>query len=158
MYTPGPMNAGQRPVAFQLAEVACRAPLAIYFGAGVSQASPTRIPGGPQLARLCHERLGAILGADAVTCDDPSSLTSVCDAAVAHAGIDLVRRTAIGVAAFTSARPSFGHRVIALLMLEGVVLALTTNWTTVLSAQLVRNACWLSYPTRTISRRIARPC
>ena len=122
------MGNGQPPIAVQLAEVARHRPLSIYAGAGLSQANPTNIPAGAQLAQLCHDRLSEFLGPGVFDCADPTSLTSISDAAAQNAGIDLVRLTAVAVADFTSARPNFSHRVLALLLLEGIVVAITTNW------------------------------
>ena len=39
-----------------------------------------------------------------------------------------MRRTAVAAAGFTSAQPNFGHEILALLLLEGVVVVITTNW------------------------------
>ena len=122
------MSNGQPAFAVELAEVARQKPLVIYAGAGLSQASPTDIPGGAEVARQCHARLVDALGPDVLDCNDPSNLTSVADAAAKIGGVDLIRRIAASVADFTSARPNFSHEVLALLLLEGMVVVITTNW------------------------------
>lgn len=128
VYKPDAIGTGQPPIALRLAEAAHGRPLAIYTGAGLSKGSPTNLPDGPQLAQLCHNRLRDILRPDTLDCEDPSSLTSVSDAASAIAGTDLIRRTATTIADFKTADPNFSHELLALLLLEGVVVAITTNW------------------------------
>ena len=128
MYEPDAMSNRQPAFAVELAEVARQRPLAIYAGAGLSQASPTDIPDGAEIARRCYERLVDTLGPDVLDCEDSSNLTSVSDAAAQNGRLELIRRTAVSVADFTSARPNFSHEVLALLLLEGVVVVITTNW------------------------------
>ena len=128
MYEPDAMGNTQPAFAVELAEVARQRPLAIYAGAGLSQARPTDIPDGVEIARRCYARLVDTLGPDALNCEDPSSLTSVSDAAAQHHSLELMRRIAVSVANFTTARPNFSHEVLALLLLEGVVVVITTNW------------------------------
>ena len=128
MYEPDAMGNRQPAFAVELAEVARQRPLAIYAGAGLSQASPTDIPDGAEIARRCYDRLLDTLGPDGLDCEDPSSLTSVSDAAAQKYSVELIRRIAVSVAGFTSARPNFSHEVLALLLLEGVVVVITTNW------------------------------
>ena len=48
----------------------------------------------------------------------------------ANGGIDALRNTVVQVAEFTSADSNYGHRVLALLLLEGAIDVLTTNWDT----------------------------
>lgn len=123
------MAEGQSPVAADLAEIAATGRLVIYTGAGLSRAQPTEIPGGAEVAQLCYDRLVNMLGVEALEAADPSDLVSVADVVAAtDGGLDLVRRTAVAVADFVSARPNFGHEVLAHLLLEGVVVVITTNW------------------------------
>lgn len=123
------MNSGQSSTAVRLAEVAHSGRLAIYAGAGLSRGSPTNLPNGPEVARRCHERLVGLLGADALDRADALNLTSVADVVAGlDQGADLVRHTAVDVAEFTSARPNFSHEILALLLLEGIVVVITTNW------------------------------
>ena len=123
------MCEGQSAVAVELAEVAATGRLAIYAGAGLSRSSPTAMPSGAEVAQRCYARLVDLLGPDSLSGAEPGDLVSVADAVESH-GQDAnhVRRTAVGVADFTSARPNFGHGVLALLILEGVVVVITTNW------------------------------
>ena len=128
MYQPQSMDKGQPAFAIELADVARHnRPLAIYAGAGVSQASPTDIPVGAEIAQRCHARIIELLR-DVLDCDDPSNLTLVADAVARNGSLRLMQRTAVGVANFTTARPNFSHEVLALLLLEGVVIIVTTNW------------------------------
>jgi len=43
-------------------------------------------------------------------------------------GEEALRLTAAGVAEFTTATPTYGHKILALLLLEGMADVLTTNW------------------------------
>jgi NAD-dependent SIR2 family protein deacetylase len=59
----------------------------------------------------------------------PTDLTAIADAvATLPSGRDALLSTAARVAEFTSATPSYGHEVLAFLMLEGLLDVLTTNW------------------------------
>ena len=129
MYEPKPMGHGQPVFAVSLAEMAAHGRLVLYTGAGLSRGKPSEIPVGAEVARRVHARLVDLLGAEVLAGSDPSNLVSVADVvASTPGGIDLVRRTAVGVAEFTTADPNFGHEVIALLLLEGAVATITTNW------------------------------
>lgn len=101
--------------------------IAIYAGAGASAAQPTGLPLGAALARVIHAQLlTAFPSLDGV---DPDDLIAVADSvALLPGGGDALRQTAAKSAEFRSATPSYGHRVIAQLLLEGVVEVLTTNW------------------------------
>ena len=127
MYEPGVMGQGQPAFAAELAEVARQKPLAIYAGAGLSQASPTDIPDGAEVAQRCYARLTNTFGPGVFNCEDSSNLTSVADAAAEIGGLELIRRTAVSVADFTSALPNFSHEILALLLLEGVGVVITTQ-------------------------------
>lgn len=123
------MCQGQSPVAVELAEVATTGRLAIYAGAGLSRSSPTDMPSGAEVAERCYDRLVDLLGPDSLREAERRDLVSVADAVETHSGdANHVRRTAVGVADFTLARPNFGHGVLALLILEGMVVVITTNW------------------------------
>ena len=128
MYKPNPLNNAPPALAAELAEIARNRPLAIYAGAGLSQASPTNIPDGATLALLCHERLVETLGPKMQTCPDPKNLTAVADTAAAAGGRELIRQVAVDVADFRTAIPNFGHELLGLLVLEGIAVAITTNW------------------------------
>jgi hypothetical protein len=90
-------------------------------------AQPTGLPSGAALAETIWGRLRTAFPIlDGV---DASDLTAVADAvATLPGGEDALRETAARSAEFRTARPSYGHQVIAHLLLEGVVDVLTTNW------------------------------
>jgi hypothetical protein len=101
--------------------------LLIYAGAGVSRASG--LPNGEELARRLHARLSA-LGLDLGEVN-PARLLEVADAAEALVGgLAALQQEALQVANFTGAPPSRAHVALALLLLEGAVEILTTNWDT----------------------------
>ena len=128
MYEPQPLAEGQSPYAAGLAQIAFNGKLVIYTGAGLSRALPTSIPDGGEIARRCHARLTEVLGPDAFDGVDPSNLPAVADAAEAAAGRGLIRNTAADVADFTGAHFNLSHELLALLLLEGHIEAITTNW------------------------------
>ena len=129
MYHAGPMGQGQPPYAVTLAGAASNGRLVIYTGAGLSRGDPTDMPVGAEVAQRLYTRLASLLGADRLEGADPSNLTSVADVVSGlDGGLALARRTAVSIADFTTAHPNFGHEVLALLLLEGLVSALTTNW------------------------------
>ena len=87
------------------------------------------MPSGAVVAQRCYDRLVDLLGSDLLSGAEPDDLVSVADVVATHCGdANHVRRTAVGVAGFTSATPNFGHEVLALLILEGAVVVITTNW------------------------------
>jgi hypothetical protein len=101
--------------------------LVIYAGAGLSRAEPTGLPSGPEVASRTYERLARLLPA-IPTCDE-DDLTSVADAIASLAGgLPALRETVVNVVEFTTAVPNYGHQALALLLLEGLVKVLTTNW------------------------------
>lgn len=129
VFDPAPMNSGQPPYAVGLAEVARKGRLAIYTGAGLSRALPSEIPDGAEVSRRCHQRLSDALGGVVLDDVDPSDLTAVADAMSAlDNGTETLRQTAVKVADFTSAPSNFSHEILALLLLDGATVVITTNW------------------------------
>jgi hypothetical protein len=102
--------------------------LVVCAGAGLSRAAPSDLPDGRALARDLHQRLRVLFPGllDSVAQDD---LLAVADALASEAGgLSLLQRLACDAAGFTSAVPNEGHELLALLILEGAVVALLTNW------------------------------
>ncbi len=130
VHVPAPMTNGVPPYAIALAERAmARGRVAIYAGAGISMEQPTGLPNGRALARTIYAKL--ITAFPSLNGADPSDLIALADSVAAlPGGGDALRQTAAHAAEFRTARPSYGHRVIAYLALEGVVDVLTTNWDT----------------------------
>lgn len=126
-HNPRPVADGVPPYAVELAERGRDGRLVVYAGAGLSMAEPTGLPAGSKVAASLHGRLkGPFPGIDAC---DPTDLTAVADAVAAQAGGDeALRQTAPRIAEFTTATPGYGHRVLALLLLEGLADVMTTNW------------------------------
>jgi hypothetical protein len=126
-HTPAAIDVGVPPYAIALAELGRAGRLVIYAGAGLSRAEPAGLPSGADVAKRLYHRLhDAFPEIDGV---DDTNLTAVADAVAALPnGEDALRFTAAQVAEFTAATPTYGHRVLALLLLEGIVDALTTNW------------------------------
>ena len=126
-HTPAAVDEGVPAYAVALAEQGRAGRLVVYAGAGLSRAEPAGLPSGAEVAKGLHHRLReAFPVLDDI---DETDLTGVADAVAAlDNGEDALRFTAAQVAEFTTAKPTYGHRVLALLLLEGIVDALTTNW------------------------------
>lgn len=101
--------------------------LVIYAGAGVSAAAPTDLPVGPQLAERAAAWLsGRVAGLRPY---DDQNLLDVADAVEAKpGGRDLLQEALTELAEFGVADPNYAHRAIALLLVEGAAVVLTTNW------------------------------
>lgn len=99
--------------------------LAVCAGAGLSVG--TGLPNGSELAQRIHTRFSGHV-AD-YTCDQPDHLPSVASAVAAlPAGLDALQRSIVELAEFESALPNRGHHLFALLVAEGAIRFLTTNW------------------------------
>lgn len=122
------MTNGVPPYAIALAERALdRGRVVVYAGAGISVAQPTDLPNGGALAQTIYAKL--ITAFPSLNGVDQDDLVAVADAVAALPdGGDALRQTAARAAEFRTAKPSYGHRVIAYLVLEGVIDILTTNW------------------------------
>jgi len=103
----------------------------IVAGAGVSKAPPTGLPTGQDIARTLKHRLSYTALADCVK-DLPEDLLAIADAAESHSleALELVQKTILDSFDFKTAYPNYAHQFLALLMAEGTVQAMTTNWDT----------------------------
>lgn len=129
MYAARPLNEPSHAEVTAFATRAYDRRLVICGGAGLSRADPTELPLGPELARTVHTMLADALGPDALEDADPDDLLSVADAAErVVGGADLVQTTLRQAADFTTAEPNFGHEALALLVIEGALEAVLTNW------------------------------
>lgn len=126
MYVPEPLSQPSGSVALDFAAHALRRQLTVYAGAGLSVAPPTSIPGASALAQLIVTALSSHIPLDGV---DPTDLVAVADAVAAQPlGADLLRETMLSVADFRGAAFNYAHEVLALLLCEGAVLVLETNY------------------------------
>lgn len=127
MYKPRRLADGQLPQIVGLVAIGSGRRLVIYVGAGLSRAEPTDLPSGPEVASRTYDRLARLLP-EIPACDE-RDLTSVADAVASLAGgLPALRETVANVVEFTTAAPNYGHKALALLLLEGCVKVLTTNW------------------------------
>lgn len=126
-HNPSPIGLELPPYAVALAHKARNGRLVIYAGAGLSAAAPTSLPSAAAMASSIFQRLSQLFPS---ALDCPSDdLNAVADAvAVLPGGEEALRETAVQVAEFTTASPNYGHKVLAYLLLEGVIDVLTTNW------------------------------
>lgn len=127
MYQPRLLAEGLPPYAVGLVEFARSGRLVIYVGAGLSRAEPTGLPSGADIAHTTYQQLSALFN-EMPDCDE-HDLTSVANAVAGLPGaMDALRETVVGAAEFTAATPNYGHKILAMLLLEGLVTVLTTNW------------------------------
>ena len=107
-----------------LADEARNGRLVICAGAGLSFGSG--IPGGEALAELLHRRFESVAG---YSCDHPEKLLAVADAAASLSdGLAAVQRAVLELAPFSTAHPQEEHELLALLVAEGALRLLLTNW------------------------------
>lgn len=126
-HQPSAIDSELPPYAVALAQRARSGRLVIYAGAGLSFAEPAGLPSGAEVAKRLHARLkGAFPPLAGVDHDD---LVAIADAVAGlPGGEEALRLTAVEVAEFTTAAPTCGHVTLALMLLEGVIDVLTTNW------------------------------
>jgi hypothetical protein len=111
--------------ALALIQRALEGQLAVYTGAGIS--ARAHMPVGSQLSERVHARLLALgLSVDAL---DPSDLLQLAEFAEAEAdGLEMLQKLCLEVGGFKGIVPTSEHLALALLLLEGAITLLTTNW------------------------------
>ena len=98
-------------------------------GAGLSNAAPTSLPLGSELAAIVHGELATRLGEAALAGTDVRELLSVADRVEAlDGGSALLQSALMDAAPYTTAEPNYGHRVLALLLLDGAIEVVLTNY------------------------------
>lgn len=127
-HCPSRISASVPPYAVALAgRTVSAGKLVIYAGAGISLSQPTGLPTGATLAAAIHMQLKSAFPILATV--DSWDLVAVADAVAAlPGGQEALRQTSARSANFKTAKPGYGHRVLAHLMLEGAIDVLTTNW------------------------------
>lgn len=126
MYVGDSLDAPTGAIAGALAGAALQGRLTVYAGAGISAADPTRLPGAAGLAKLLYDFLSLSLSMDDV---DEYDLLEVADHAAAEpGGIRLLKDAVLRVADLTGARFSYAHAVLGLLLCEGAVTVIETNY------------------------------
>lgn len=126
-HQPTSIDAGLPPYAVALAQRARAGGLVVYAGAGLSLAEPAGLPLGAQVAQQIHARLKDAF--PVLNGVDTGDLVAIADAVAAlDGGEEALRFTAVQAAEFTTAVPTYGHCILALLLLEGVLDVFTTNW------------------------------
>jgi hypothetical protein len=115
-----------QPAILTLVDAAERGRLCICAGAGLSRGA---IPDGARLAQLLHEELAKRMAG--YSCGSPDNLLDVADAAGAlPGGLEALQRIVLRLAEFDTADPQLEHRLLALLVCEGALRLLVTNWDT----------------------------
>jgi len=104
----------------------------LIVGAGVSKAPPTSLPLGQEIARDLKHKLGHTALAECVKDLPEDDLLAIADAAEAQSpeALKFVQKTILDSFDFKTARPNYAHQFVALLMAEGTIQTMTTNWDT----------------------------
>lgn len=120
-----PLDSEVDAAVVSLVDIAVKETLVICAGAGISGGAG--LPDGKELARRLHARFsGQVSG---YSCDEPESLLTVAEAAATvRGGLEAVQRIVLQVAPFASATPQPAHLMLGLLVAEGTVRLLLTNW------------------------------
>jgi hypothetical protein len=130
-YMGKPLSEPVHPAVMLLGAKAREGKLVVCAGAGLSVAPEAGLPSGQRLGELLNERLATRLeGYEAP--ENPQDLLAVADAAVdAIGGLRPLQYEALALAPFDGATPNYGHRALALLLVEGAVsTVLLWNWDT----------------------------
>lgn len=99
--------------------------LAICAGAGLS--TSTGLPTGAELAQMIHHRFEGRVSE--YCCQQPDDIVAVATAAATlPGGLEALQRSIVDLAPFDTARPTLGHRLLALLVADGALRLVTTNW------------------------------
>lgn len=119
------LNSGVDASVVSLVDIAIHERLSICAGAGISRTAG--LPDGRELARRLHARFdGNVSG---YKCDKPDDLLAVAAAAAAvRGGLEAVQRVVLELAPFGRAAPQPEHLLLALMVAEGAVRLLLTNW------------------------------
>jgi hypothetical protein len=128
-HKPSPLSKSPSPDALEVARAAFGGRLVLYAGAGLSVAEPAQGPRGEQVAERLRPYVAELLGvpeAD-VTEPDLESLAARIEKDAAHRMADLKARAA-RAGDFCGMEPNYGHEVVALLLREGALQAVSVNW------------------------------
>lgn len=130
-YVPKSLSIPTDTWALSIASHVLNRSLAIVVGAGLSEASPTCLPLASQLAQTLKSSLQLTALADRVAHANDDDLLDVVDKAIVSGDdLSIVQRKIIDLfPQLKTAPPNYGHKAVALLMAEGV-LVLSTNWDT----------------------------
>jgi hypothetical protein len=101
----------------------------LYAGAGLSVAEPAQGPRGAQVAERLRPYVAELLGVaeGEVAEPDLESLAARVEQSAAHRMADLKLRAA-EAGDFVDMAPNYGHEVVALLLREGALEAVSVNW------------------------------
>ena len=104
----------------------------LVIGAGVSSASPTSLPLGQEIAHALKQKLSYTQMAECLESLPEDDLLVIADTAEAESpqALELIQKTILDSFDFKTAIPNYAHQYIAILMAEGVVKTMTTNWDT----------------------------
>lgn len=123
--TYAPISDPITPPVFLLVSEAINRRLAVCAGAGLSVGSG--LPSGSQLAQDLHQRFIRQLAG--YCCDHPNHLPSVATAVASlPSGLEVLQRSIVELAHLDTAPPNYAHRLLALLVAEGALQLVTTNW------------------------------
>jgi hypothetical protein len=128
-HDPLPLNESPSTEVFAVARAAFAGRLVLYAGAGLSVACPASGPSGLQVADQLRPYVAELLGLPPEDVGEPDleSLAARVATAAGHRMADLKARAA-EAGDFRGMEPNFGHEVVALLLREGALEAVSVNW------------------------------
>jgi hypothetical protein len=128
-HAPLPLGAPSCDAIFPVARAAYDGHLVLYAGAGLSMASPACGPRGPQIADRLRPFVAEIIGAPVseVAETDLESLAARVERDAPQRMADLKARAA-EAADFRAMEPNYGHEMVALMLREGALQAISVNW------------------------------
>jgi hypothetical protein len=128
-HTPLPLGTPPCDAIFPVARAAYDGRLVLYAGAGLSMASPACGPRGPQVANRLRPFVAEVIRVPVTEVDEPDleSLAARVERDAPQRMADLKARAA-EAADFRAMEPNYGHEIVALLLREGALQAISVNW------------------------------
>jgi hypothetical protein len=128
-YVPRSLTEMPDEAVYAVARAAADGRLVLYAGAGLSMSAPATGPRGPEVADQLRPYVAELLGVSVDDVDEPDleSLAARVETSVPHRMPDLKARAA-NAADFLDMVPNYGHEVVALLLREGALQAVSVNW------------------------------
>jgi DNA-binding CsgD family transcriptional regulator len=128
-YQPSPISDVPERRVTRLVQAAKQRRLVLYIGAGISMGPPSCGPAGPALADVLRPFVARMLGVDEVEVAD-LSLEALAERVAVEVPdrLDELRELAAVAFDFRGIEPNFGHEMVALLIRERLVEAITVNW------------------------------
>jgi len=143
IYKPKPLKRVVSDSICNIAHGITNSNVVFVIGAGVSKASPTNLPLGQEITTSVTSKLPYTSLACCITAALDNNLLSIADAAEANSAesLRLLQKIILELFDFKTAPPNYAHRCISLLMAEGKLKVMTTNWDNCIEREAVSTYC-----------------